>query len=1056
TPVVPGQGIRARISFSNAGDQVAQAVVLNAPLQQLRLVADSATDGGVISPTQVHWDASQDPALARMNHGDSITVEFTGHIASPLPDNIDIPVEGQVTSATTTSAVIIGPKLLHTRSRADLSATTKEVIDDDGGLVEPGDTLTYRITVLNGGGNLATDVHVFDAIPGGTVYVPGSTQLRGAPIPDLGGAGAPKPPTESGLAIGDLDAGLSALVQMKVRVTPSAPRGVRIDNQAILRATGVPDSVSDNPATPLVVGDPTPVVVGGGASLIAQLVGAPSPVTRGQQLHYEIRVENVGTDPAGAITVDDAVPTGCRYVPHSLVVDGAPATDVSDRDDAEIDGARITLHRQTLEAGDGLTLGFAVVVLRGPVIVNQATVESSEGTLLTDGDETVAGEQPTQTPVKDERSLIIDPDTTTLSDDDGGLLQAGDGVTVRASVRNHSQEHALVSNAVVDVSALLDVDPLTDARFVFDAAHHSVLQRPGTTIDVEDGGALDIAFHAKVSATARVGDHIFANGRARATTTDHQLHTTADLGKAELTVGLLPGTAAIEGSLFLDGGAHDGVFQAASDVKVRGVQVLAFSGDDKTPVQTAISDATGHYKLLPIPSGAVHLLFRSSGGAAFGLDSVGDPLTPGEVRKHDVALVTTGAVYFSGSFQPAAGARVFLFNDDGNANPADDVQVPDSALGEGQQGQEVTEQGLYRFDPPPGRYRIQVETPDPLTAFPSSSVPIAKDANPFGPLAQSPGDVVQLAAPDATTTTYVLRFTQTSNGPALQRDFIPVDALKSELVVTKTANQKIASVGDIVSYTVRLENHALSGVSKGEGGVEIVDALPPGFQLVKGSYLLDRVDRDARGQETRSKVPVRDAGGALHTFGPFEMLAATTYELRYNTIVGPGTTPGEHNNRAEVRLAAGQVPLSAQTSATVTVVPDATFDLGTIRTKVFCDDNGDGWQDPGELGLPGVRLVIDTGQWIDSDLDGKAHFSAIPAGEHMVKIDDHTLPPGTTLPSVRSIFYMSPGLPVDVSFGAKCAFVKNDKPEVVIDEDVYRPAELTPKKVHIEGQATPP
>jgi outer membrane protein OmpA-like peptidoglycan-associated protein len=177
--------------------------------------------------------------------------------------------------------------------------------------------------------------------------------------------------------------------------------------------------------------------------------------------------------------------------------------------------------------------------------------------------------------------------------------------------------------------------------------------------------------------------------------------------------------------------------------------------------------------------------------------------------------------------------------------------------------------------------------------------------------------------------------------------------------------------------------------------------------------------------------------------------------LRYNVVVGPGATNGSHENRAKLRMAAGQVPLTQDAIAAVEIVPDGTFDLGTIRAKIFCDDNKNQWQEPGELGLPGVRMVVDTGQWTDSDIDGKAHFSAIPAGMHVVKIDDTTLPPGTTLDHIRETFYMSTGMPAEVEFYAHCAFVKNDKPQISINEDAYRPDEVPAKKHHIEGKASP-
>src|SRR6185503_2885822 len=140
----------------------------------------------------------------------------------------------------------------------------------------------------------------FDAVPGGTVYVRGSTRLRAQPVDDVAG-GASALSSGTGLAVGDLEAGRSAVVEWKVRVSNAAPRGVRIDNQATLHATDVPDASSDNPNTPLIVGDATGVVVGGGASLVASKSGTPSPVAIGSKLRFDIHVESVGTEPANDI-----------------------------------------------------------------------------------------------------------------------------------------------------------------------------------------------------------------------------------------------------------------------------------------------------------------------------------------------------------------------------------------------------------------------------------------------------------------------------------------------------------------------------------------------------------------------------------------------------------------------------------------------------------------------------------------------------------------------------------------------------------------------------------
>src|SRR5690606_14455797 len=124
--------------------------------------------------------------------------------------------------------------------------------------------LTYRFTVINDGGAAAQDLVVIDAVPAGTSYVPGSTTVAGAAVADAGGGS----PLTNGLALGTLGAGRSIVVTFKVRVDLAALRGLVINNQALLQASGMADAVTDNPLTPLIAGDATGVVVGGGPMLI--------------------------------------------------------------------------------------------------------------------------------------------------------------------------------------------------------------------------------------------------------------------------------------------------------------------------------------------------------------------------------------------------------------------------------------------------------------------------------------------------------------------------------------------------------------------------------------------------------------------------------------------------------------------------------------------------------------------------------------------------------------------------------------------------------------------
>src|SRR4030095_15570456 len=73
--------------------------------------------------------------------------------------------------------------------------------------------------------------------------------------------------------------------------------------------------------------------------------------------------------------------------------------------------------------------------------------------------------------------------------------------------------------------------------------------------------------------------------------------------------------------------------------------------------------------------------------------------------------------------------------------------------------------------------------------------------------------------------------------------------------------------------------------------------------------------------------------------------------------VGAGVSEGEFVNRAQAFYGVTGGVLSGIATATVRVVPDPTFDCTDVTGKVFDDANRNGHQDPGEKGLPGVRVV---------------------------------------------------------------------------------------------------
>src|SRR5262249_16051501 len=115
----------------------------------------------------------------------------------------------------------------------------------------------------------------------------------------------------------------------------------------------------------------------------------------------------------------------------------------------------------------------------------------------------------------------------------------------------------------------------------------------------------------------------------------------------------------------------------------------------------------------------------------------------------------------------------------------------------------------------------------------------------------------------------------------------------------------------------------------------------------------------------------------------------------------------------------------------VRVVNDPIFDDGFLFGRVFCDRNGDGKPGPGEEGVFGARVYIDTGWYSQTDETGKYHLKEIPPGVHLVKVDVATLPAGSTMTTDESqVIWFTRGLPAKAHFGVRSSEIELGPGEV--------------------------
>jgi uncharacterized repeat protein (TIGR01451 family) len=263
-----------------------------------------------------------------------------------------------------------------------LKTAALQVDNGSPGIVDPGDTLRYTVTIYNNGNVPATMVELFDNVPLDTTYVADSTTLDGSPVgqPDNGVF-----PLEGRILVGTngtLDPGASTTVQFDLLVDAGVARGTQITNQATVYSAEVANLLSDSDGDPSNGNQPTVVIVGDAQFLsivkdVAVVGGGPA--IPGATLQYTVTVQNVGTVPALYVQIrddlDEVNPGYIAYVDQSATLNGL-TTGVS------VAGQIITADYFTdygpLNPGEIVTLRFQAVIdanlVEGTTIANTARV----------------------------------------------------------------------------------------------------------------------------------------------------------------------------------------------------------------------------------------------------------------------------------------------------------------------------------------------------------------------------------------------------------------------------------------------------------------------------------------------------------------------------------------------------------------------------------------------------------------------------------------------------------------------------------------------------------
>ncbi len=217
------------------------------------------------------------------------------------------------------------------------------------------------------------------------------------------------------------------------------------------------------------------------------------------------------------------------------------------------------------------------------------------------------------------------------------------------------------------------------------------------------------------------------------------------------------------------------------------------------------------------------------------------------------------------------------------------------------------------------------------------------------------------------------------------------------LSITKTGNKKVGEIGDIVTYQVAIKNNSPGFVHT----IGIYDLLPHAFRYIKNS---------ARFNGTAIEPILNPQLNSISWTIPDTIAVSENATLVYQLAIGADAMESEGMNTAYASALTGTgfMLVSSASQWQVTVRPGVFTDKGLIIGKVFYDDNRNAYQESGENGIKDVEIWMEDGTRITTGDDGKYSLPEVRPGQHVLRINERTLPPGSTLLAGNNKFAKDP------------------------------------------------